>query len=91
MPEIPFIQFMRPNGRQVDALIDRPQEIYDKAMKILEAGYGFTCEQLMNGMISLTISENDGEGEDAAIELCKNTKAVPIAVDKLVTEFILSL
>lgn len=84
MPLIPFVQYMRPHGHQVDTAIDRPQSVYDKAMKIIEAGYVFEAEVLTNGMVSLTIG---GKHTDVCMELVQNGKEVPAAVDKMINSF----
>lgn len=81
---ISFTQFLRPNGEQRPVTIDRPAAIEAKAQQIVDAGYRFECEELSTGAVSLTIS--DGE-DDLAMELCANGPAVPVAVDKLVSEF----
>lgn len=81
---IPFTQFLRPNGRQIEVTIERPEVIEAKARAIIAAGYRFEVEELMDGTASFTIS--DGE-DDVAMELVKNGPGVPATVDKLVTEF----
>lgn len=84
MPEIPFTQYLRPNGRTTDATIDRPKEIYDKAMDIIKAGYRFEAEVLSTGHVSLTIYKN---GVDHDIEVVENGPKVPVAVDQMITRF----
>ena len=39
---IPFTQFLRPNGRQVDVWVTRPPEVVAKARAIIARGYGGT-------------------------------------------------
>jgi hypothetical protein len=84
MNDIEFTQYLRPNGRRRKVYIKRPAAIVQKANQILALGYCFECEELMTGMVSLTIS--DGE-QDLAIELCRNGPAVPETVDRLIEEF----
>lgn len=84
MTEIPFIKYLRPSGRPVAVFIDRPDEIASKAHKIIEAGYHFECEELRNGTVSLTITDDEC---DHAIQLCRNDAEVPAAVDRLVMRF----
>ena len=84
MPEIPFTQYLRPDGRKKEGGFDRPQEIYDRAMKIIEKGHVFEIEVLTTGHVSITISNGK---EDVAIELCKNGPEVLTTVDELVNKF----
>lgn len=82
---IPFTQYLRPNGKRITTQFAAPREIEAKARSIIAAGYVFEIEELMNGLISMTIG--DGE-QDIAHELCKNTSdTVRAAVIKLVTDF----
>ena len=82
--EIPFTQYLLPNGRRVKVSIARPKEIYDKAMDIIKAGYRLEVERLSTGNISMTISDNDG---DYDIEVIENCPEVPIAADRMITRF----
>lgn len=84
MPLIPFTQYLRPHGKKTLITIDRPQSVYDKAMKIIEAGYVFEAEVLTTGMVSLTIG---GKHTDVCMELVMNNEAVPAAVDKMINGF----
>lgn len=85
MAEIPFTQFIRPNGRPVPVRIDRPDDIASKAAAIIVRGYRFECEHLSTGDVSLTIT-NDKHG-DVDIEVVPNGPEVPAAVDRLVSRF----
>ena len=84
---IPFVQFLRPDGRRRDVNIERPNPVMDKADAIQAAGLEFQCEEFSSGMVSLTISDDE---RDWATELCMNGPAVPDAVDRLVMNFDLS-
>ncbi len=88
MPEIQFTQFLRPHGVPKEAFIDRPQEVYDQAQLILEAGLTLECEVLQTGTVSFTITHH--EDGDLAIELIQNGPKVLETVDKLIMEFDLS-
>jgi hypothetical protein len=81
---IPFTQFLRPNGAQRAAWIERPEPVALAGMRILQAGFRFECEVLGSGLISLTISDAEG---DYACEVVTNTEEVPAAVDRLILEF----
>lgn len=79
---IPFTYFKRPNGEKHSISIYRAPFIEAMANTILAKGYRFECEMLMNGVISLTVSNDD---EDIAIELVpQNDARVPVAVDTLI-------
>ncbi len=87
MPSIPFIQFKRPRGQELDVSIDRPDNVYAKAMEIFKATFRLECEELSNGDCSFTIADGD---QDYAIEVVPNGPEVPAAVDKLILEFDIS-
>ena len=81
MKDVPFTQYLRPNGRKAAVKIDRPDDIADKAFEIIAKGFRLECEQLMNGAVSFTVSDDDG---DIGIEVCMNGIHVPEAVDALI-------
>lgn len=84
MPNIFFTQFLRPDGRRNIIAIDRPPHICAVADKLLSAGLKFEAEILIGGKVSLTITSRD---QDEAIEICDNGPEVPLAVDRLFSEF----
>ena len=84
MPNITFTQYMRPNGRPVPVIVDRPEKIAAKAKQLSEAGYKFECEVLMTGNVAFTISNGE---VDCAIEICKNGPEAPHTVDRLIEGF----
>jgi hypothetical protein len=81
---IPFMQYLRPNGRRVPVEIDRPAEIEALAQEFIARGGYFECEELSTGHASLTAGHPDAEESDIAIEVVRNGPAVPDAVDRLV-------
>jgi hypothetical protein len=82
--EIEFTQYLRPDGRTRKIYIERSEPIVQMARVIQAEGYCFECEELMTGMVSLTIS--DGE-QDVAIEVCQNGPEVVEAVDRMIKEW----
>lgn len=85
MPNIPFVQYLRPDGRKSVISIDRPQNICAVADKIITSGLRFEAEILMNGQVSLTITSHE---QDEAIEIVQNGPGmVAAAVDRLITNF----
>jgi hypothetical protein len=83
---IPFTQYLLPNGERRETSIERPSDIEAKAQAIIDAGFRFECEMLTTGAISLTISSGE---DDVAMEVCTNGPAVLVAVDRLVTKFVI--
>jgi len=82
---IPFMQYLRPDGRRCSVEVARPPEIEALARRFMAAGGRYECEELRTGHVSLTaVYEVDGEDQDIAIELCHNGPAVPGRVDDLV-------
>lgn len=84
MADIPFTQYLRPNGRRAEVSIDRPAEIATLADRIIERGFRFECEHLSTGHASLTIANDD---DDHDIEVVTNGPDVPVAVDRMVRRF----
>lgn len=81
---IPFTQYLLPSGRKVAISIERSKDIYDKAVDIIKAGYRFEIEMLTNGLIHMTITDND---DDQDCEIVNNGPEVPIAVDRMIIRF----
>lgn len=83
---ITFTQFLRPNGRQRSIEFIRPARIADAADYIIAASGRLEIEELMTGMVSMTV-ERDGEEEGAiAHEICANGPPVLEHIDKLLLE-----
>lgn len=81
---IPFTQYMRPDGRKQDVRTSDPSYTdgdLKAAQAIIDAGFRFEIEALTNGMISMTISDDDG---DYAVKLCSNNISVPDTVKRLI-------
>lgn len=81
--EIPFTQFMLPNGRRESTSIARPAAIADVAQRLIDSGHEFHVEMLTTGEISITCF-NVADEVDIAIEVCPNGPEVPLAVDLVV-------
>ncbi len=80
---IPFTQYMRPNGRPVDIYFECSEDLDEDAQKILDRGLRFEAEVLSTGDVSLTVSDGD---EDIAIQLCPNGPEIHEAVKTLIRE-----
>lgn len=81
--EIPFTQYLRPNGRPQPGFFSVDGDTYALARKIIEAGYVFEAEVLTTGEVSFTVS--DGE-EDYAIQVCPNGPETAQAIVTLTKE-----
>lgn len=87
MFEIPFTQYLLPDGRKRDIkweCTSHEQEV--KARALLDAKARFEAEMLQTGQVSLTceITGNDGEDHTLAHEICENNPQVVEAVARLV-------
>lgn len=87
MFEIPFTQYLLPDGRKRAVkweCTSHEQEI--KARALLDAGAIFECEMLQIGNVSLTceLKDNEGEMQTLAHEICENNPQVVDAVARLV-------
>lgn len=81
---IPFTQYLRPDGRKQHVRTSDPSYTDNDlktAQEIIDAGFRFEVEQLRNGMISLTISDDDG---DYVHKFCNNNIDVPATVKLLI-------
>ncbi len=83
MREIPFTQFLRPDGRPRYGGFDRPDEIADLAEQIIDAGYNFTCEMLTTGQVSVAVGDHEG---DLATRVTPNGPDVLAAIDSMIRE-----
>lgn len=84
MSDIPFTQYLMPNGRAVPVKIDRPDPVSSKAHAIIARGYSFECEMLTTGEVSFTITTDDGDEE---VEICENGPEVLVRIDAMVNRF----
>lgn len=87
MFEIPFTQYLLPDGRTREVkweCTSHEQEI--KARSLLDAKARFEAEILQTGEVSLTceITGNDGEDHTLAHGICPNDERVVDAVARLV-------
>jgi len=80
---IKFTQFLRPNGRREEVTIAREEHIEKYAESLAAVGCRFECEELMTGMVSLTVEHDSLEDIALAHEICQNGPGVPAAVDRL--------
>lgn len=84
---IPFTQYLRPDGRRRQSLIDRPGPIEAAAHRLIAAGYVLEAEVLTTGEVSFTVQKKgDDDCPPLAHEICPNGPGVEAAVDKLITQ-----
>jgi len=85
MADIPFTQYLMPNGRKEPVTIDRPDDVAAKAQAIIDRGFRFECEMLSDySTVSLTIADDD---DDHEIEVVRNGPDVPLAIDRMIERF----
>lgn len=84
MANVPFIQYMLPDGRKKPVMIDRPDNIAAVADNIRSHGFRFEIEVLRTGLVSMTVSDDDGDYHQ---KICRNGPAIPDAVDTLISTF----
>lgn len=84
--QIPFVQYLRPNGRKRVVHIERPQPIVAKAVLLHAEGFCLEVELFLENMVSLTISDPELD-LDVAIIICRNNEEVPASVDRLIGNF----
>jgi hypothetical protein len=86
--QVKFTQFMRPNGKQVPAVIelqDDDKSLMRQADMIRQSGCRLTCEVLATGEVSFCIEDRDLG--DYACEVVENGEAVPNTVRSLIMGF----
>ncbi len=83
--EIPFTQFLRPNGRQVPTSVMVGDAEYAAYQKLASMGFRLTVEQLMNGIVSQCIE--DPELGDFDSVLTQNNEQVKIQLSKMLLRF----
>ncbi len=82
---IPFVQFMRPDGKQLKRLIDRPKEIEREALQLIVWGFRFTLESLPGGNVMIDCEDPRDIDTPLYSEVVENGPQVPYAVDRVVT------
>lgn len=58
MKKVPFVQYLRPNGRKKEVWTEVPDELAEKVDQIIAKNYHFTAEDLGNGWARFTVSDN---------------------------------
>lgn len=86
--DIPFTQFLRPDGRRRQVSISRPPSVWAHAKPLIDAGCRFEIEELSTGHVSMTVERDDKDGETEVLSqrIVKNGILVPLTVDDLVHE-----
>ena len=80
---IEFTQFLMPDGRQVPAIIERPDPIADKASELVANGCRLEIEMLTTGQISMAVEHDD---DTWAIEITPNDPEVLSGIDKIICD-----
>lgn len=83
MPSIKFTQFLFPDRRTQEVLIDVSQEVYDQAHWLIDKGFSLEIEN-NNQTIWMSVSNHDNDSHYD--EFCPNGPEVPKKVDKVIRE-----
>ena len=83
MADVKFKQFLFPDGREKEAIIDRPEPIADRASVLLDKGFSLEIEN-NTGQIWLSCVNHDTE--ESFDRFCENGPDVPLKVDELINE-----
>jgi hypothetical protein len=87
MTEIPFTQFLRPNGDRRQTFIDVPHKVALLAQRFIEEGGAYTSELVQAGIVSLCAEFTlDGERQDIVCLIAPNGPGIEQAVEKVVRE-----
>jgi hypothetical protein len=87
MTEIPFTQFLRPNGERRQTVIDVPHKVALLAQRFIEEGGSYTSEVVRPGQVSLCAEFTiDGERQDIVCLIAPNGPGIEEAVEKVVRE-----
>lgn len=87
--DIPFTQYLQPDGRMMQVWAkNRPEGVVFEAKELMAQGIHFDAEMLSDGStISFTAErEVDGETEVLSAVIVRNGPDVPAAVDRLICE-----
>lgn len=87
MFEIPFTQYLMPDGRKKATSIVVDDAVGEQAKGLIAAGYIFESEVLSTDEVSLTCTHNDSEdGDPLTIEVIPNGPEVLEAAKRLVVD-----
>jgi hypothetical protein len=81
-----YVQYLRPDGRQVIRSAEAPDELLEKYKAIHDAGCVLAAEVLTTGHVSLTVEAPDDAG-DFMIEVVPNGPEVPKAWERMLEQF----
>lgn len=84
--DVPFTQFLMPDGRTRKSWIRRTPEIGSVAHDLLSRGVRFEIEILQTRDVSMTAERDDADGEVEVLahRICENGPELPGVVDELV-------
>ena len=83
MKDIKFTQFIFPNGRKSEQFISKPDDIADKAEKLIESGF---CFEIENNCGKIWMSCSNHKRDVHFNEFCLNGVDVPVKVDELINK-----
>jgi hypothetical protein len=84
--EIPFTQYLLPDGRKSRTTMETNREVYAKAQRILSAGLVFEIEVLRTGDVSATIVDPIEE-IDVDITVGRNDHTLADNISEMIMRF----
>lgn len=88
MKDIHFKQFLFPDGREKDVIIERPEPIVDRASVLMDNGFSLEIE---NNEGQIWMSCVNHETEQSFDRFVENGPEVPTAIDAMINEAFESL
>jgi hypothetical protein len=85
--EVPFTQFILPNGRRETTYFETSEEVYTKAMKMIEAELSFEIELLRTGHVHATITDHRTDIGDIKSVVCNNGPDVVTKINDMIMNF----
>lgn len=82
---IPVTEYRRPNGQKIERTYQASSSlVYEKAYSLIQQGYHFTLENLGNGMVAFTISDDN---EDLTTIVSVNGLTAPASFEQMILNF----
>jgi hypothetical protein len=86
MADVPFTQYVPPNGRREPVVFETDDAHAEKAQAIRDRGFDFEIEVLRTGDVSATIADPILE-EDVEIVVAKNGPPIASGIEAMIDRF----
>ena len=83
MKDIKFKQFLFPDGREKEAIIERPEPVADRAGVLQDYGFSLEIEN-QGGQVWMSCVNH--ETEESFDRICDNGPDVPLKIDEMINE-----